>query len=368
MIRIEALRMRPLDIPFRTTFAHASAVRAKTASVWVEACSADGETGYGEGCPREYVTAESVQTAQRWFDLHKGSIAREITNLSSLANWVVNKKQEIDQAPAAWCGVEMALLDLIGKTRGETLEALLSLPPLSGPFRYSAVLGDAAPAVFQGQMERYAEAGFTDFKVKLSGALEQDRAKVGVMTKLPGARIRADANNLWRSADEAAVYLERLGQPFWAIEEPLVARDFEGMATLAAALGVPIILDESFTRPEALASAKDAPSRYVLNLRVSKLGGLLRSLDMLQQARALGMRVVVGAHVGETSVLARAGITLMHAAGDSLLASEGAFGTHLLTRDVVQEPIMFGHRGMLAPADFAFPARAGMGIAITGVD
>jgi hypothetical protein len=57
--------------------------------------------------------------------------------------------------------------------------------------------------------------------------------------------------------------------------------------------------------------------------------------------------MIVGAHVGETSVLTRAGITLAHAIKDRLVGHEGAFGTHLLTRDVFSDPLMFGRRGFL---------------------
>ena len=40
---------------------------------------------------------------------------------------------------------------------------------ISGPFCYSAVLGDADLGTFSTQLERYLQAGFSDFKVKLSG-------------------------------------------------------------------------------------------------------------------------------------------------------------------------------------------------------
>jgi len=46
--------------------------------------------------------------------------------------------------------------------------------------------------------------------------------------------------------------------------------------------------------------------------------------------------VIVGAHVGETSLLTRAALTVANSARDLLVAQEGAFGTHLLARDVVR--------------------------------
>ncbi len=57
------------------------------------------------------------------------------------------------------------------------------------------------------------------------------------------------------------------------------------------------------------------------------------------------MKIIVGAQVGETSILARAGIVAARAAATDLVAFEGAFGTRLLVRDAVMPSIGFGYRG-----------------------
>jgi hypothetical protein len=67
----------------------------------------------------------------------------------------------------------------------------------------------------------------------------------------------------------------------------------------------------------------------------------------VRRARALGIGIVVGAHVGETSVLTRAALPIADLAATSLIAQEGAFGTQLLERDAVAPSLMFGARGVL---------------------
>ena len=94
------------------------------------------------------------------------------------------------------------------------------------------------------------------------------------------------------------------------------------------------------------------------------MGGLLRSLDFLGQARRQGVRVIVGAHVGETSLLTRAALTVASAAGKALVAQEGAFGTHLLEHDVVEPPLMFGAGGILDAGAAAIGTAPGWGLAI----
>jgi L-alanine-DL-glutamate epimerase-like enolase superfamily enzyme len=95
----------------------------------------------------------------------------------------------------------------------------------------------------------------------------------------------------------------------------------------------------------------------VVNVRISKMGGLVRALALTERTMREGLRIVVGAHVGETSLLTRAALTVAHAARDILVAQEGAFGTHLLERDVVEPPIMFAAGGVLNAA--TLPRRSG---------
>jgi L-alanine-DL-glutamate epimerase-like enolase superfamily enzyme len=107
--------------------------------------------------------------------------------------------------------------------------------------------------------------------------------------------------------------------------------DPDGGRTVAV-VGSAIILDESVTKLADLEALHAGPA-YVLNARVSKHGGLLRTLDVIRDARARGIKIIVGSQVGETSILARAGIVAARAAGPDLIGFEGAFGTRLLARD-----------------------------------
>jgi len=363
---IGAIRAAPLAIPFKLSFKHASAARASTQAIWVAASGTDRLTGFGEGCPREYVTGESVKTAQAFVAAHAASWCGGIRDLATLSAWVDAHSREIDANPAAWTAVELALLDLFGKARGVPVESLLGLPPLHGRFRYTAVLGDAPPEEFEAHLARYRQVGFREFKIKLAGEGPRDLAKVKALQAagIPPASVRADANNLWKNADAAIAALEALEFRFFALEEPLAAGDYAGMAQVAEALGSRIIVDESMARASQLEGLPGAQDRWLANLRVSKMGGVLRSLDFLQSARRRGVRVIVGAHVGETSLLTRAGMLVASAAGDALAAQEGAFGTHLLEHDVVESPLMFGAGGILDAGALAIGAAPGWGLHI----
>lgn len=364
MNAIRSLSARALEIPFKAAFAHASATRSLTQSIWVEARGARGRTGYGEGCPREYVTGESLPDALAFVASIAREVAAEVPDLAALRAWVEHQRAVIDVHPAAWCGVELALLDLFGKERGESIEELLAIAPLAGTFRYTAVLGDAPLERFAAELGRYRKAGFRDYKIKLAGERARDAAKIAALrgAGIDCPQIRADANNLWRDAGQAIEALKALPCIPFALEEPLRAGDLAGMARIAEALGCAIILDESTARAEQMAQLPPGP-RWIVNLRVSKMGGMLRSLEAARHAAEAGVRLIVGAHVGETSVLSRAALTVAHAARSHVIAQEGAFGTHLLERDVAARPIVFGAGGLLAAE--SLPRGAGLGLNVS---
>jgi L-alanine-DL-glutamate epimerase-like enolase superfamily enzyme len=349
---VSSLAASSLAIPFLHRFRHAAADRAVSETLLVEARDPQGQRGYGEGCPRSYVTGEHLGTAAAFIATHRGDWIGQTIHAEALAGWVAGHRALIDRNPAAWSAVELALLDLAGRVRGQSVEAILDLTELRGSFRYTAVLGDAPLQQFEAQLAQYAQAGFGEYKIKLSGDAWRDRAKLRALSGMgisPEA-VRADANGLWPDACAALSVLAGLDYPFAAIEEPLRPGDLAGLRLVGSTLGLPIVLDESMLRIGQLDSLGDDPERWIVNVRVSKMGGLLRSLEFVRELRSRGVRMICGAHVGETSLLARAALTVASSARDLVVGMEGAFGTRLLAADVTDTPIMFGGAGLLDAA------------------
>jgi len=342
---LASLELTRLEIPFRVPFKHASAERRATESAWVEARSVDGHLGHGESCPRAYVTGEDLDTVQAFLARHGADLIRDVSAVGDVVRWVDERRADIDANPAAWCAIELALLDLLAREEGRSVEAILGLPELQGTFHYSAVIGDGDGASVATVVARYRALGFSDYKLKLCGVLARDREKLACIGCQE--RLRLDANNLWSTAAEAAAYLRALDHPIFALEEPLGPNQHAALARLAASTGTRIIVDESFLRAEQLRCLAGPRQQWIINLRVSKMGGLVRSLRVVDAARRRGIPVIVGAQVGETSLLTRAALTVAHQARDLLIAQEGAFGSLLLETDVCDPPLMFGEGGRL---------------------
>jgi L-alanine-DL-glutamate epimerase-like enolase superfamily enzyme len=346
-MKLKHIELKKLEIPFRVSFKHASAERTTTEAVIAVAHSENGVVGYGEGCPRNYVTGESIESCMEFISAHYRSILT-IGNVDSLRAYVSTNQSAIDKNPAAWCAIETAILDLLGKLENKSIEAVIGIPEIQGSFHYTAVLGVSNPKVFAAQLAQYIQVGFNDFKIKISGDAAIDASNIeAIRATRPEAKIRLDANNLWSDANEAITYLSALAPHFWAVEEPIKARDYIGLKALAQRLGCKIVLDESFLRIEDFEQISGDSNIWIPNIRISKMGGLLRSLAIAEECRKRGIKFITGAQVGETSILTRAAISLANAYRDNLLAQEGAYGTHLLEYDITDSPIMFSKNGVV---------------------
>ena len=352
-MQIKDVVLKKIDIPFTVAFKHASADRTRTHSVLVEMMSGNGLIGYGESCPRGYVTAEDLDTVRTFFNNHIDAFTEQVNSMASLIDWMRQNETKIDSNPAAMCAIEMAFLDLLAKNERVSMERLLDLPELTGQFNYTAVIGDSGPEIFDKILQKYLQMGFVDYKIKLSGDLARDQEKCRIITRAikSPVRLRFDANNLWDDLRLAINYLSKLEVDYFAIEEPLVANNYSDLSKLSLKLDKQIILDESFLRLGQMQALLDNPDVWVINLRVSKMGGLLRSKKIIDRAKRNEIKIIIGAQVGETSLLTRAALTIANYAKDVVIAQEGAFGNLLLKQDLCEPPIMFGKHGILESCD-----------------
>ena len=362
-MRIERLEVFTFPVPFKIAFRHASAARTQAENVIVAAYSKCQRIGYGEGCPRRYVTGETIESSAEFIRQNMHEFIAGVQDIESLRQWIGSRRNIIDKNPAAFCALELAVLDLFGKITRLPIEELVGIPRLQGTYKYSAVLGDAPYLAYWWQLRRYWGLGFRDFKVKVSGNLSRDRKKTDVFRKKcdPMLRVRLDANNLWNSASECIHYIKGLSYEFFAIEEPLQEGDLDGYRRVGEECQTKIVLDESLLRSEQLDALDDA-SPWIVNVRVSKMGGIIRSLEVVRKAEQRGFGIIIGAQVGETSILTRAALAVANASRDNLTALEGAFGTYLLRRDLTSPSLKFGVDGELAAEDFLDPLGPGTGL------
>ena len=364
-MQIQKIDMFTSPIPFKVVFRHASASRAVAENFLVRITTTNGITGYGEGCPRSYVTGETLEKCAQFVTTHQQDFQDTVQCLTSLYQWIRDHNEQINTNPSAFCALELAIFDALGKHHMSTLEELLNLPLKNFKVRYSAIIGDSHYPVYETLSKRYLSGGFTDFKLKLSGRLNEDKKKLQFWTKQvqdSSIRVRLDANNLWLNARECVAYLKQLPQIYWAVEEPLQARDFDGMSAVAQALQTQIILDESCVNDDDIRNLSG--NQWLCNVRVSKHGGIYRTLELIKLIKDRKLGLLLGAHVGETSLLSRAALLVVFSLQNTQLAIEGAFGTHLLSQDLTHPEIKFINNGSIDLNNLSCLTKPGSGMEI----
>ncbi len=362
-MRIVRFRIHAMDLPFRRPFKHAAAERSTSDSILLECETEDGTIGFGECLPRAYVTGE---TRDGTFDLLRekvlpGLVGRDFKDLDEVRGFL----EECDgRAPgewvppdrpqgAAWCAVDLALLDTFGRAFGVPVRLSdRGAPPKS--LRYSVVLSSSA--------------GWKTLLMTRLVAIRQVKLKVEAGREQAGALrtrhwlgrrcdVRADANMAW-SVDQGLARmaaLARLG--IHSYEQPLPADDLEGLARLVRESGQGVMADESLNDRESLQRLIEKRACTAVNVRISKCGGLLAARRRIREALDAGLDVQVGCQVGESSLLSAAQLVLLSAVHPVKYA-EGCFGQLLLREDPAQPVLQFGFGGRPP----ALPAGPGFGV------
>ncbi len=361
--------VQPLKVHLKTKFRHPAAERTDGESLWVRAWR-KGISGFGEGCPRTYVAGDDLASSLAMIQERFVSGKEAFSCFEDMTAFASANQDLIDRFPSAWCALEMALLDLFARERSMSVEALLGMDRISRKARYSAVLGDDRTWRYTYLTDQYMVRNMTDFKVKVNGHPEKDRKKLAIIARLAkdhgldDLRIRLDANNLWAGKVDAAIdHIRSLEGPFFAVEEPVDAGDAESMGRVSRETGLAVILDESLLTEKDLERFDTVDGTFIANVKISRVGGILRALSLIRALRKRNMKIIIGCHVGETSLLTRAAMIAAAAAGDHLLAQEGAFGDYLVEWEPVSPMLRFGHGGIL-DLDTVYHYKTVMGLAL----
>ncbi|GIW83033.1 MAG: dipeptide epimerase [Gemmatales bacterium] len=354
-MKVDGLTAFHIRIPLRKPIRHASYTRTETDNVLVRAVLEDGTEGFGEGVPREYVTGESVESAIKLLQnarlcdqLHDcQAFDQAVAMTARLHLPVIGDDDRQCLGNAARCAVELALLDAFSRHfRQPLFEVVRLLAPelysLQDWVRYSGAITSATGWKARLAAWRMRVYGFQHLKVKVGIAGQNDVHRLAAIRRRVGSKtdIRIDANEAW-SADEAAdriLELERFG--ITAVEQPVPHEQVSALKDIRRRIHVPIMLDESLCSLIDAERAVRDETCDLFNIRLSKCGGLVTSLKLMQFACRYGIGCQLGCQVGETAVLSAAG---RHFAASvrGLRYLEGSYDRHLVKEALATKDITF---------------------------
>ncbi len=358
-IRVVGLTAFVVVLPLRRPVRHASFVRTSTENVIVRCTLSDGSLGWGEGVPREYVTGESADSA---IDLLRNSDLKKQLSPCDDFRAAVRMAEQLQLAPipgddrrcrgnAARCALELAVLDAIGRTFGESLASVAeqvtpSLYFFRPKVQYSGAITGTRGWKLRALALYYRLSGFTQVKVKVGISGCDDVRRLRLIRRCVGSKmdLRVDANEAW-SADVCARRISEL-QPFGinCVEQPLAHENVAALANIRKQVTTPIMLDESLCSMIDAERAVEGGWCDRFNLRLSKCGGFIPSLRLAEFAAKHGMSYQLGCQVGESAILSGAGRQFATSVA-GLTAVEGSFDKHLMVDCLAHRHLTFGRGG-----------------------
>ncbi|TVV69981.1 N-acetyl-D-Glu racemase DgcA [Sphingomonas solaris] len=207
---------------------------------------------------------------------------------------------------AARNAIDAALWDVQAKTSGIPVYRRAGLDaPAAVTTAFTLSLD--TPVVME-QAARAAAPLYPLLKLKLAGEGDRDRV-AAVRRGAPDARLIVDANESWTDRDVQAEAAALVPYGVELIEQPVRAGSDHLLDTVASP--IPLCADESCQDRPDLAHCF---GRYdAINVKLDKAGGLTEALELVAEARAAGMRVMIGCMLSTSLGVAPAFLLAQHA-------------------------------------------------------
>jgi L-alanine-DL-glutamate epimerase-like enolase superfamily enzyme len=257
--------------------------------------------------------------------------------------------------------IEIALHDALARSRNQPVHELL------GTRRRDRVAilrmvgtGKGTAADIEDARQAQAE-GHVAFKIKVGVAgpredAERTRKICEALDGKANALICSDANQGW-SRDQAIAYVRAVEDSTLAFfEQPVAARDIEGMAQVARASRVPICCDEGLHSLDDLRRHHEAGAAGGFSLKTIKLGGMGPVMNAGLLCGELGLKVNLASKMAETGINT-AGLLHLAAALPGVDWGVGLSSQYLVD-DILKTPLSF------AGGHVSVPAGPGLGIEV----
>ena len=278
------LRFYPYELQLQHTFTVSSYSRNTTPGVQVE-IDYQGFTGYGEASMPPYLgqSVESVTAFLQQVDLEQFA---DPFCLEDILEYVDSLSPGDTAAKAA---VDIALHDLVGKMLGAPWYRIWGYDAAKAPST-TFTIGIDTPEVMKEKTLECA-GRFNILKVKLG--TDRDKEIIETIRSVTDLPLAVDVNQGWGERFQALdmiYWLKERGVVM--VEQPLAIGRYDDQAWLNERSPLPIFADESVQR------LSDVPRMHGLfsgiNIKLMKCTGLREAHRMVELARALGMKVMLG--------------------------------------------------------------------------
>jgi L-alanine-DL-glutamate epimerase-like enolase superfamily enzyme len=259
----------------------------------------EGVIGYGEASMVPYM-GESYETANAFLSKVDAGQFKYPFDFGAIINYL---DSIAPGNPAIKAGIDIALHDLDGKLQGKPCWELLGTDPAKMPITSFTIGIDTKEVIVQKLKEA---ADFKIIKVKLGR--DNDKEIIQTIRSVTNVPLFVDANQGWTDRKQSldlVYWLKEQGVVL--IEQPMLKTDVDSNAWLTEHSPLPLIGDEAVQR---LADVEKANGVYHgINIKLMKSAGMYEAKQMLDKARELGLKVMIGC-MTETSCATLAAASL----------------------------------------------------------
>lgn len=277
------LKIHTFDLPLRHVFTISRGSVSVQPTLIVELT--DGtHSGYGEATTNTYYGATLERMSEALEALRPQLASIDQIEPEQLWQQFAARLHEHSFAQSA---LDEAAHDLWGKQQGVPLTQLWGLNTADCPFSNFTIGIDTIEAMIEKMRE---VPDWPIYKIKLGTA--GDLEIIRQLRKATSATFRVDANCGWTAEETIrnSHELKTLGVEF--IEQPLPADDQKGNQLVFQQSVLPIIADESCVQEADVSRCQG--QFHGINIKLVKCGGITPARRMIQQARELDLRVMIG--------------------------------------------------------------------------
>ncbi len=200
--------------------------------------------------------------------------------------------------------IVMAILDVIGKTRGVPVHAVMG-----GSYRTEmetiGSMSEIFPEACANRSQFLVENGAAAVKVDLGKemlvtdeGMGQAKDKLLAVLRAVGSEVQVYAQGSWKSTEQVKGFVASvLSDHFYSnlsVQQPLHSLDLEGHAVLRETLPIPVVLDESVESARAMMQILRLAAADRIVLDANRVGGLIRAKQIIDICDSATVGVSIG--------------------------------------------------------------------------
>ncbi len=291
-MKITGIQVWQADLPLvegRYSWSNNNAVEVFDTTI-VTIATDEGVSGVGECCPLgpAYLPAYASGVRAGLKELAPSLLGLDPTKIDA-----VNASMDaaLRGHPYVKSAIDVACWDILGKASGQPVKTLLGGERMDEIVLYRAI-AQRSPQDMAKNVLKYKEDGYRKFQLKVGGDPDTDIQRIHAVADVLGTgdTLIADANTGW-TVHEAARVVNAVRDLDVYIEQPCMT--YEECLAIRARTPLPFVLDEVITDIHALLQVLKDRAADVINLKISKVGGLTRARQIRDLCERAGVAMTI---------------------------------------------------------------------------